>query len=244
MRAGGLGTPATRANILQTLLDREYIVRKGRDLRATVRGSALIEAIPVEDLTSPIITGQWEARLSAMADGNSAENARQAFMADAADFVATLVEAFAGAEPPEALTQRSDVPELGTCPVCGKPVRESRAVYSCDTGRKCTFVVFKKMSKRNISASMVKTMLKDGRSKSVKGFRSKKGKEFAAAISWSEEQGRVNFIFDNDRPAPAPRKTSPEGNTCPKCGRGRIIRGRAAFGCDQWRSGCDYRVSF
>jgi DNA topoisomerase-3 len=252
LRSAGLGTPATRASILKTLVERGFVERRKRALCATERGCALIDAVPVDELKSAELTGRWEARLAAMAEGGER---RERFMADVVEHIHAIVEAIATAPPPlaEAVTE-GPVPPLGACPVCGKPVREGRSVYSCETGRSCPFVVFKKMAGRAISRRMVTQLLGEGRSKVVKGFRSKKGKPFRAGLV-IQEGGRVGFWFpDRKGSSSAPSSTAsrapkegpatPVGQPCPVCGRGRLVRGRAAWGCDRWREGCRFTLPF
>ncbi|MEO8844658.1 MAG: DNA topoisomerase [Kofleriaceae bacterium] len=89
MRDSGLGTPATRASIIETLVKRDYIVRERQHLAPTETGTGLIEALPVASLASPELTGTWEARLSRIARG---EDSRAAFMADIARYVTELVD--------------------------------------------------------------------------------------------------------------------------------------------------------
>lgn len=266
LRSRGLGTPATRAAILQTLIERDYVVRDKRALRATDRGKAVIDSLPVEELKSAELTGRWEGRLADMAEG---KEARPAFMADVARHVGDIVASIAAAAPPAVeAAARPDGAVLGPCPVCASPVRDRGRVFACDADRACAFVVYKSMSKRAISARMVKQLLSDGRTAPVKGFRSKKGKEFAAGLVWDTAQGRVGFWFPEREdtagktsPGQAPAKgapprppksraptssapPNPEGQTCPSCGLGTVIRGRAAWGCDRWREGCSFRRPF
>jgi len=233
MRGAGLGTPATRAAILQTLLNRGYVSRAGRDLRSTDRGRALIACVPVDELKSPQLTGQWEARLSQMADG---AGARADFMQAVRDHTARIVAAIAAAEPPAAAAVGAPEPEpqLGDCPVCGRAVRERKSVYACDTGRDCSFVIFKKVAKRAISKRTAKQLLAGKRTPLLKRFKSQKGKAFSAALRLDEE-GKVKFVF--------PPRT-PTGEACPKCSEGKLIEGRTAWGCSRWREGCDYRLPF
>jgi DNA topoisomerase III len=249
LRNAGLGTPATRAAILETLLARKYVERRGKDLRATDRGSALIDAVPLDELKSAELTGRWEARLAAIAEGR---DARDAFMRDVGEHVREVVEAIRVAPPPPAeVSDQSPGAVLGACPVCGTPVRETPATYSCETGRSCAFVVFKTMSTRAISARMVRQLLKEGRTDVVKGFKSKAGKPFEAALEWRD--GKVQFAFpprEEARPATpeVPREearpATPEGLPCPACKEGRLVRGRAAWGCGRWREGCRWVLPF
>ena len=237
MRSRGLGTPATRAAILQTLLDRTYIVRDKRALVSTERGRALVDAVPVEELLSPALTARWEGRLTDVTEGREP---RAQFMADVRANLGTLIAAVRSAEPP-AVKVDTSAKALGDCPACGKPVRERGRVFACDGVRECGFKVYKTMSGRQISTRAVRQLLKEGRSKAVKGFRSKKGRDFTAGLVWDPERGRVGFWFPEreERPAPAPVR---EGQPCPRCGSGTVIRGRVALGCSRWREGCDFRT--
>ncbi len=252
MRGAGLGTPATRASILQTLIARRYVVRKAKALLATDRGCAVIDALAVEDLKSAELTGRWESRLTAMAEG---QESRVAFMADVRAYTDRIVSAISASERPQiAVVAADQAPDLGPCPRCGKPVRERRAVYGCDGGRDCGFVVFRTMAKRKISTRMVRALVKEGRTPEVKGFRSKKGADFSAGLLVRED-GTVGFWFPERRreeapaaPAPSPRARraveGPVGMTCPVCGQGRIVAGKRAWGCDRWREGCRAVVPF
>lgn len=237
MRSCGLGTPATRAAILQTLLDRKYIHRVGKELHSLPRGRAVIEAVTVEALKSPELTGRWEGRLARVAEGSVS---RSEFMADVSAYAREVIDAIV-ANPPPALADPEDHGKsLGDCPVCGKPVRSRGPVYACDTGRTCKFVVFAKMAKRAISARMVKSMLEDGQSPAVKGFKSRAGKDFSAAIRWDTAEGRVRFAFE-PREEPGQARIQ-AGQRCPGCGQGTVIRGKRALGCSRWREGCGFRA--
>jgi DNA topoisomerase-3 len=239
MRGHGLGTPATRAAILQVLLDRSYVVRQGRDLRATDAGRALIAAVPVDELKSAELTAAWEGRLSEMADGRGWP--RDTFLRAVVEHVRGLVGAIrSGAAPAVAAP---DGPVLGSCPACGQPVRERGRRYACDGVAACGFTVPATLAKRAISARMVKQLLADGATPPVKGFKSKAGKEFSAGLRWDGEARRVAFVFPPREEAP-PRAPAPvvEGARCPRCGEGTIVRGRTALGCSRWRDGCGFRT--
>jgi len=226
LRGKGLGTPATRAAILQTLLARAYVERRGKELHATDQGCALIAAIPVAALKSAELTGGWEGRLTDLAEGRPP--GRAAFMDEVVAWVGEVTDAIAAADP-AALRAGDQEPALGDCPGCAAPVRRRGPVWSCDTGRDCPFVVFETMSKRKISERMVKRLLCDGQTPVVKGFRSKAGRAFSAGLRWDPEARRVSFLFP-------PR----EGDACPDCGLGKVIRGKRTLGCSRWREGCGY----
>lgn len=264
MRSAGLGTPATRASILQTLLDRRYVVREGKALRATPAGKVLIEMLPVEALKNAELTGRWEHRLSQIAEGRE-ERAR--FMHDVVASLQPMIAAVADTPVPAAAAAQTRKPSdpLGPCPKCQAPVRARGPVYVCDTGPSCGFKVFATMSKRAISPAMVKSLLRDGTTRVMKGFRSKKGKAFEAGLT--VEDGEVGFYFE-DRRAPAPGKPKPAaatgsrspaaampapprraptatptvGQACPSCGEGTVIQGRTTLGCSRWRDGCTWRL--
>jgi DNA topoisomerase III len=241
MRQSGLGTPATRASILNVLLKRGFVERNKRALLATDRGRSLIAAVPVDELKSAELTGRWEARLSAIAEGR---DQRDDFMAAVRARTGDIVAAILAAEPPPAEDIEDDREVLGACPVCGTPVRETPAVYSCQKGRACTFVIFKKVARRAVSKRAVKQLLTEGRTPVLKRFKSKAGKDFEAALTLDEE-GKVVFDFPPRAPRPGPPPNlGPVGTPCPTCGEGQVIRGRAAFGCSRWRAGCGWRQPF
>jgi DNA topoisomerase III len=112
MKDGGLGTPATRAAIIETLLKRSYVTREGRHLVPTAMGMGLIDALPVHSLASPELTGTWEARLARIARG---QETRAAFMGDIAGYVREVVDAIRQAAP------MANVPLLAQKPAARKP---------------------------------------------------------------------------------------------------------------------------
>ena len=115
MKDCGLGTPATRANIIETLLKRGYVERKRNILQPTAKGIELIQSIQAETLKSPQLTGEWEARLERIRRG---EAPRDEFMASIRTFVSELIERTQGAGSP-GLRDAAFGPAVGTCPKCG-----------------------------------------------------------------------------------------------------------------------------
>lgn len=142
MKDCGLGTPATRASIIETLLKRQYAARKRNILQPTKKGIELIRGLKAESLKSPQLTGEWEARLERMRRG---ETAREAFMSDVKTFVAELIHQIKAASP--ATSKRVFGPVIGPCPACGAELRlrdwegkhyakcsgaECRVAFDCD----------------------------------------------------------------------------------------------------------------
>ena len=261
MKGAGLGTPATRASIIENIIRRKYIERRKKNLHATERGSSLVNSIPVDELKSALLTGRWESRLSNIANKR---DTREAFMADVQQNLHSIVEQIKIANPPKPeRIVNTDQKSLGDCPVCGAPVRKQRTVFKCDRGRACTFIVYGKISTRTISGTMIKELLSKGKTKIVKGFKSQRtGKEFSAALRLGDNN-KVVFDFDNPTPSsqkqqstPAPSKkvkrsqsalpesSFPVGMTCPKCSQGTLIKGRNAWGCNRYREGCRFTFAF
>jgi DNA topoisomerase-3 len=110
MRDSGLGTPATRAAIIETLLKRGFVVREGKHVVPTPMGIGLIDALPVPNLASPELTGAWEARLSRIA---RKEEQREVFMRDIASYVGEVVDAIRKAAPMAALPVSPQVAPKG-----------------------------------------------------------------------------------------------------------------------------------
>ncbi len=261
LRGCGLGTPATRASILEVLVQRRYVERTGKEILATPRGCAVIDAVPVDEMKSAELTGRWEGRLTDVAEGRGD---RDAFMADVREHVQRIVAAIAAAPAPA--REAGQGPVVAACPGCGQPVRARGRGWGCDAG--CGFDVPSAIAKRPISERMVKQLATEGKTAAVKGFKSKKGTEFSAGLEWNPEQRKVVLWFPpwEDPAAPVPREPAAAaksrrkpkdpppkvaalppplgvGDRCPACGDGRIMRGRAALGCDRWRDGCRFTLA-
>ncbi len=222
MKRNGLGTPATRAAIIETLVARGYVTRQERHIVPTEVGRALIRALPVEALRSPRLTGEWEARLVAMAEG---QEDRQAFMADIRRFTAQLVQTLRDApiardQRDILATQQATGEALGACPRCGDTVRQGRGGWSCGG---CPLFIPAKVARRELSPRMARTLLEQGETKPVKGFKSRENKPFEAALRIDEE-GKVRLHFPDPDPL----------GVCPACGKPVRRRGRI-FTCDTGR---------
>jgi DNA topoisomerase-3 len=130
---------------------------------------------------------------------------------------------------------------VGSCPICGRDVRKVRGIYGC-SGYKdgCTFKVSTFICKRAISVSNVRMLLETGRTAVIKGFVSKNGKPFDAALKLDDSKKAVFDFEDRDRNR---KSAAPAVPVCPKCGKA-ILKGKAAYGCAGYRDGCDFRIPF
>jgi DNA topoisomerase III len=192
MKESGLGTPATRAAIIERLIKVGYVERENKALVPTQKGRALISLLRESPLSSPELTGQWERRLAEMERG---VQRRPDFMSDIKDFTVSLVESVRTMEG-ERLASRSREP-LGVCPKCGSPVVETKKAYSCSAWKSsgCDFAIWKQVSGKRLSEAQAKQLLVKGRTGQLKGFRSKAGKPYSAALKLDGDH-RVRLEFD------------------------------------------------
>jgi DNA topoisomerase-3 len=193
MKESGIGTPATRAAIIERLIDVGYVERDGRSLVPTEKGMNVIRLLGDHPLTSPSLTGDWEQRLAAIEAG---EQQRKAFMADIAKFAGSTV----GELDAKLKDVRIPRANLGPCPICGHDIIENRKGYSCwsreDPG--CGFVIWKSKAGKNLPAAIAKELIARGKTeKPVTGFKGRSGRSFRARLALVQnEEGRMRVEFD------------------------------------------------
>lgn len=129
LHSGGLGTPATRAATIEKIIDDGYVERKGRSLRATERGCAVIDAV-AESLKTPELTAKWELELSRVERG---EATLSGFMKGIEGYTQRIVGDAKESFDPSRKTALSGVKAVGTCPVCGKPVIRKNKTFQCSS---------------------------------------------------------------------------------------------------------------
>jgi DNA topoisomerase-3 len=193
MSERGLGTPATRAQIIEGLISDKYVLRDGRDLVATGKGIALIDQLHeagVEVLASPEMTGQWEYKLKQMEHGQAE---RPAFMREIRDLAAKIVE---GARRYADEKKEVILPDLdATCPICGAfGLKQIETSYSCRTP-KCGLRVGKVVAQRPLSEEEVRELLAKKFVGPLDGFKSRFGKPFRAALE-IDPKGKVAFVYE------------------------------------------------
>jgi DNA topoisomerase-3 len=198
MKDSGLGTPATRAETIETLIRREYVERAGKDLQPTPKGLQVITMLEQHPLTSPQLTGEWEKRL---ADIEHGDGDRSEFIKGIVDLTTDTVEQIAALDKEKLRPERV---ELGPCPRCGAEtgeiIRENSRAYGCTSWKSreepgCGYVIWKRVAGRTITPELARQLIENGRTNEViSGFRSRAGKPFRARLVLNDE-GKVEFDF-------------------------------------------------
>ncbi len=217
----GLGTPATRAAIIEGLLAEKYLVREARELIPTAKAFqllTLLRGLGVKELTMPELTGEWEFKLSQMEKGRLS---RDNFMADIARVTNNIVER---AKNYTEETIPGDYATLQTpCPKCKSVVKENYRRFSCTNSEACDFSITKVPGGRQFEVAEVETLISEHHLPMLDGFRSKMGKPFSAVLKLTPEFklefdfGQGNASDDENAEAPDFSDRQPLGK-CPKCG--------------------------
>jgi DNA topoisomerase III len=244
MREKGLGTPATRAAIIEGLISQDYITRQGRELIATAKGMALItllRGIGVSELCSPEMTGEWEYKLKRMAKGDMQP---AEFMKGIKDFTREIVE--------KAKNFQGDnvggnfTPLEVKCPKCGGgPFDEDYRTFKC---RSCGLIIWKKMAGRLFEPNEIQTLLTAGKVGPLDGFRSKIGRPFSATVKFGDDF-KQQFDFGEGANGAAvtidPARHEALG-LCPVCQKGQVYVLDNAYACEHAVAAaktCTFRMS-
>jgi len=243
MQEKGLGTPATRAAIIEGLISEKYIYRDGRELIPTAKAfqlMTLLRGLGVEELSRPELTGEWEYKLAQMEHGKLS---RADFMQEIAEMTKHIVKK---AKEYDRDTVPGDYATLQTpCPNCGGVVKENYRRYACigksGTGEDaCGFSFGKTPAGRTFEMAEVEQLLRDKKVGPLDGFRSKAGWPFTAEIvlKYNEEEKnwKLEFDFGEDRNAAESGEIvdfsgqEPLG-LCPKSG-GRVFEHGGNYVCE------------
>ena len=241
----GLGTPATRAQIIEGLIGERYLLREGRELVPTAKAfqlMTLLRGLGVEELTQPELTGEWEYKLSQMERGKLK---RETFMREIARMTEQIVKR---AKEYDSDTVPGDYTTLKTpCPNCGGVVKENYRRFACDT---CAFSITKTPAGRQFEIAEVEQLLKERQLGPLQGFRSKMGRPFAAIlrIVRDDENDNQKLEFDfgqNDAGDEDGEEIDFTGQqalgACPKCS-GAVYEQGMSYICENLPvKKCDFR---
>ncbi len=243
MKENGIGRPSTRANIIETLFRRKYIIRKRKNLIPTLTGLQLIDNIKVDILKSVELTGQWEKKLRQIENG---EYEAKQFIDEMKVMLTELVnqvkrEKITSIHIEEDKTTskikaKTEVKKKEiVCPKCKKgKIIKGKTAYGCSQFKDCGFKVDFKFLEKKLTEKQCLTLIEKGKTGQIKGF--------------TENGEKVNgkLILDSnfDIQFEKLKSNKLETLTCPKCGKGTIIKGKMAYGCNQYSKGCHFIIPF
>ncbi len=242
MAGRGLGTPATRAQIIENLLGEQYMHREGRELIPTAKAFSLmtlLNGLGINELTQPELTGDWEWKLGRIEKG---EFTRDEFMREIAEMTRHMVER---AKSYDNDTIPGDFGVLTEpCPKCGGQIRETYKKFQCSG---CDYSLWKIVAGRQYEPVEVETLLREGQVGPLTGFRNKMGRSFAAAIKLNADK-LPEFDFGQDKAGdessePVDFSGQESLGACPKCAAGVYDNGNA-YVCEKSvgsEKSCDFR---
>ncbi len=257
MKENGIGRPSTRANIIETLFKRKYMVRMKKNLIPTQTGIQLIATIQNELLKSVELTGQWERKIRQVENG---EYEVSKFLDEMKLMVATLVHEVKhenyraiSIEPDkdekkkeEKGKSKTKVPKKSgaksitelKCPKCNTgSLLKGNAAYGCSEFKAgCNFRLSFEYFGKKISEKQSIRLLEKGSSTAIKGF----------TIDGQKQDGKLEFDSEFQVILKKTEKKSkaPKEFTCPKCGKGKLLKGNSAYGCSEYNNGCRFVIPF
>ncbi len=243
MAGRGLGTPATRAQIIENLIGEQYVIREGRELIPTAKAFSLmtlLNGLGITELTQPELTGDWEWKLGRIEKG---EFTRVEFMREIAEMTRHMVE--------RAKTFDSDtIPgDFGVltakCPRCGGEIRETYKKFQCGG---CDYSLWKIVAGRQFEPAEIDTLINEKQIGPLTGFRSKMGRSFAAAIKLNDNM-EPEFDFGQDKAGDAENNEPVDFSDqktlgkCPKC-TANVFEHGTTYVCEKSvgpEKSCDFR---
>ncbi|MCF8274392.1 MAG: DNA topoisomerase 3 [Flavobacteriaceae bacterium] len=250
MKENGIGRPSTRANIIETLFKRKYIIRNKKQVLPTLAGIQLIDTIQNELLKSAELTGSWEKQLKDIEKGNFTATA---FITNMKQMVEALVYEVrsetvrANISHAETIQKKATKVEIKNktgitaeiCPKCKQAsLLKGKTAYGCSNYKTgCNFLLPFSFAGKKISENQYLRLLQKGSTVNLKDFKTDAGLA----------EGLLRFDTDFKLVLEAKKvlkKEIPETLSCPKCKKGTVIKGHTAYGCSDYKLGCDFRMSF
>ncbi len=253
MKENGIGRPSTRANIIETLFRRKYIVRKKKQVLPTTTGIQLIDTIQNDLLKSAELTGQWDKQLKGIEKGTYRAGT---FIKNMKQMVDNLVYEVRSEKIKANIVPDTTVINLKntsisikpteilvhTCPKCQRAkLIKGKKAYGCENYKSgCDFILPFRFKGKKIPEKQWLRLLDKGSTVNLKGF--------SQIINGKTQKIEGLIRFDDEyRLVLEPKfnhEASLEAPTCPKCQKGKIVKGKTAYGCSDYKNGCDFRFSF
>ncbi|MFD2567510.1 type IA DNA topoisomerase [Pseudotenacibaculum haliotis] len=254
MKENGIGRPSTRASIIETLFKRKYIERKKKLILPTQTGIQLIDIIDNELLKSAELTGRWEKRLKEIERGEFnagtfiknmkrmvdelvyevRSNKTRTRISHASTPVSTSTK-----EKPQKKKTKKEVTGKA-CPKCKNgQLLKGNSAYGCSNYKSgCVLKIPFKIHGKKISETQIIRLLDKGSTTNLKGFKTDAG-TLEGLLRFDEE---FNIKLEPKASAQAP--SNEETIPCPKCKKGTVLKGKTAYGCSEYKAGCDFVFSF
>ena len=242
MAGRGLGTPATRAQIIENLINEQYLNREGRELQPTAKAFSLmtlLNGLGIPELTAPELTGEWEYKLARMERG---EMSRDTFMKEISAMTQHIVDR---AKSYDSDTIPGDFGELSApCPKCGGKIKETYKKFQCQA---CDFSLWKIVAARQFEPAEIDELLTERKIGPITGFRNKMGRPFNAIIKLNADN-LPEFDFgqgggDDANAEPVDFSAQETLGACPKCAA-RVFDHGMAYVCEKSvgpAKSCDFR---
>ena len=267
MKEKGLGTPATRASIIERVIDVGYVERVGKELLPTIKGISLIDLLmgfPLPELCSPEMTGEWESKLASIETGGLSP---KDFINSIIDFTKFIVEKVKSGNPEAQINNATgETVVVGKCPLCSADVVGSFMSYRCsnykpkktnnknkkinkekddEDDNSCNFAIWRTIAGKIITDDVAKTLLEKGKVGPLSGFRSKAGRPFSATLVLGDG-GKVNFEFADSLQKSEDKKNNDEKGefigTCPICS-GKVYEYTSSYHCENYKKTCNLSLS-
>lgn len=249
MKENGIGRPSTRANIIETLFRRKYIIRNKKQVLPTVIGIQLIDTIQNDLLKSAELTGSWEKQLKDIEKGEYTASAFIKNMKRMVDALVYEVRSEKRANISHATTVKKRAAKVEakkgaginaeSCPKCKQgQIIKGKSAYGCSQYKSgCHFVMPFSFADKKISEKQFIRLLQKGSTVNLKGFKTDSG--VVEGLIRFDEHFKLKLELKTTS-----AKAKPNELVCPKCKKGTVIKGKTAYGCSAYKSGCDFKVTF
>ncbi|MGA9639739.1 DNA topoisomerase 3 [Flavobacterium sp.] len=257
MKENGIGRPSTRANIIETLFKRQYIVRNKKQVLPTPTGIQLIDTIQNELIKSAELTGTWEKQLKDIEKGTFTAGAfinNMKRMVDAlvyevrSETKRANISHTENIQKQEAKVEKKKAAGITAekCPKCKKgTLIKGKSAYGCSEYKSgCTMVLPFTFAEKKISENQYLRLLQKGSTVNLKDFKTEAG-TVEGLLRFDDNFNLVLEPKKGGSPTPSPATKATSGDLpCPKCQKGIVIKGKTAYGCSDYKSGCNFKVTF
>ena len=245
MKDNGIGRPSTRAAIIETLFRRNYIKRERKNIVPTITGMELIMTINNDLLKSAEMTGNWEFKLRQIEKG---DYQAEQFLQEMKQMVGDLVQQVKNESGKRIALETAETKEKKTansvleCPKCKSGnMLKGKAAFGCSNFKNgCDFKVPFELMGKKLTDAQIRSLLEKCKTAVIKGF-DMGGVKKDGLLKLSSD---LNIEFEEKQATATKSKKEKVPALCPKCQTGNVIKGKTAYGCSNWKSGCDWRLAF